>query len=114
MIKIQIIKLLALRGVTELIGETAGMAITRTGGEGSLEEMVKVNEQGMFHYIEKYQAEQETNKTLQDEIDRLHRLNNRLLDDSLMLTCLRNAGLDNWDGCADAEETFEQIKNEQN
>ena len=114
MIKIQIIKLLALRGVTELIGETAGMAITRTGGEGSLEEMVKVNEQGMFHYIDKLKEQEAINKTLQNEIDRLHRLNADLEDDVLFLSCLEGAGVDNWDGYSDAREMFEGIKNEEN
>jgi hypothetical protein len=112
MIKIQIIKLLALRGVTELFGETAGMAITRTGGEGTLEEMVKVNEQSMFHYIDKLKEQEAINKTLQNEIDRLHRLNAELEDDSLMLSCYRNAGVDNWGGAGDAEEMFAEIKGE--
>lgn len=112
MIKIQIIKLLALRGVTELIGETAGMAITRTGGEGSLEEMVKVNEQGMFHYIDKLKEQEEINKKLQAEIEKLKFRNEKLEDDSLMLSCYRNVGVDNWDGAGDAEELFAEIKAE--
>jgi hypothetical protein len=105
MIKIQIIK---------LIGETAGMAITRTGGEGTLEEMVKVNEQGMFHYIDKLKEQEEINKKLQAEIEKLKLRNEKLEDDSLMLSCYRNAGIDNWDGASYAEEMFEEIKGEQN
>lgn len=112
--KIQIIQLLALRGVTKLNGETAGMALTRTGGEGTLEEMVKVNEASMNFYIGRYKEEQETNKTLQNEIDRLHRLNADLEDDVLFLSCLEGAGVDNWDGYSDAREMFEGIKNEEN
>lgn len=107
------VELLALRGVHKLEGETAGMAITRTGGEGSLEEMVKVNEQGMFYYIDKYQTEQETNKKLLAEIERLKQRNEELADDSLMLSCYRNAGVDNWDGTGYAEELFEELKGEQ-
>lgn len=113
MIKIQIIKLLALRGVTELVNETAGMAITRTGGEGTLEEMVKVNEQGMFHYIDKLKEQEETNKKLQEEINSLKLRNEKLADDSLMLSCYRNAGIDNWDGASYAEEMYDELKAEQ-
>ena len=113
MVKVQYIQLLALRGVTELEkGETMGLAVTRTGGEPTQEEMVKVNEASMFHFIEKYQQEQETNKGLLAEIEKLKLRNEKLEDDSLMLSCYRNAGVDNWDGAGDAEEMFAEIKGE--
>lgn len=112
MVKVQYIELLKLRGVTELKGETMGMAVTRTGGDPTQEELVKVNEASMFHFITKYQEQEEISKTLEKEVDRLHRLNAKLEDDSLMLSCYRNVGVDNWDGAGDAEELFAEIKAE--
>lgn len=114
MVKIQYIKLLALRGVTELKkGETMGMAYERTGGAGSLEEMVQVNEQAMFHYIDKYKEQEEINKGLLAEIEKLKAKVDKLSDDSLMLSCYRRAGVDNWDGAGYAEEIYDELKAEQ-
>jgi hypothetical protein len=68
----------------------------------------------MFNYIDKLKEQEAINKTLQDEIDRLHRLNAELEDDALFLSCLEGAGVDNWDGYSYAIEMLEQIKNEEN
>ncbi len=112
MIKVQYIQLLALRGVTKLNeGETIGLAVTRTGGEPTQEEMVKVNEASMFHFLEKYQEQEEINKGLQKEVERLHKENLALEEDSLFLSCLQGAGVDNWDGYGDAQEMLDEIKN---
>jgi len=111
--KLQYIKLLALRGVTELVGETLGMAVGRTGGDATQEEMVKVNEACMRHYMDKYESEQEINKNLLEEVGKLRAKVNKLADDSLMLSCYRNAGIDNWDGAGYAEEMYDELKAEQ-
>jgi hypothetical protein len=34
-----------------------------------------------------------------------------LYDDSILLNCLRNAGVDNWDGWEYAVEAYEEIMN---
>lgn len=36
----------------------------------------------------------------------------RLMDDSIFLNCLRNAGVDNWDGYDFACEEYQQITGE--
>lgn len=114
MVKVQYIELLALRGVTELNeGETMGMAVTRTGGDPTQEELVKVNEASMFHFIKKLKEQEEINKKQLEEINSLKLRNEKLADDSLMLSCYRNAGIDNWDGASYAEEMYDELKAEQ-
>lgn len=89
--KIQYIKLLALRGITELNGITLADAVKQSGGEPKVDEMVKVNEQSMVYYFEKYQEEKSKNEELQKRIESLQ-------EDSDILRCLEAAGVDNWEG----------------
>ena len=36
-----------------------------------------------------------------------------MYDDGLFLTCLRNSGVDNWEGYSEAVEEYQQIKGEE-
>lgn len=111
MIKIQYIELLRLRGITELKqGQSLFSAVVESGGDPTQEEMVKVNEASMRYYIDQFKLEQEKNAVLAKENERLTNLVNSLEDDSLFLSCLQGAGVDNWDGYGDAQESFDEIK----
>lgn len=89
--KIQYIKLLAIRNVTELNGITIAEAIRKTGGEPTEKEMIKTNEDAMKYYIEKLGEEKYKNEQLQKEIVSLKKRDN-------WLSCLEAAGVDNWEG----------------
>jgi hypothetical protein len=89
--KIQYIKLLNLRGITELQGITIADAVKQTGGEPTDKEMVEVNHQAMMHYIDKFTEQKEINKKLGD-------VNEKLQERDNWLNCLEAAGVDNWDG----------------
>jgi predicted RNase H-like nuclease (RuvC/YqgF family) len=69
MYKIQYIKLLELRGITKLEGKTIGDVIRQTGGEPNEKEMIKVNEECMNHYLQKYEEEVSKNKELTNQIE---------------------------------------------
>ena len=61
--KIQMIELLRIRGITKLEkGETVDSAIEASGGEQTLEEMVKVNEVAMEYFRKKYMEVKNENK----------------------------------------------------
>ncbi len=40
-------------------------------------------------------------------------MNAELEEDSLFLSCLEGAGVDNWSGYGDAKEMLEEIKNQE-
>lgn len=67
--KIQYIKLLELRGITKLEGKTIGDVIRQTGGDPNEKEMIKVNEECMNHYLQKYEEEVSKNKELTNQIE---------------------------------------------
>jgi hypothetical protein len=95
--KIQYIKLLNLRGITELKGMTIASAVRDTGGDPTDAEMATVNEQAMNHYIQKYQETEKARETLD-------RLNTELQEESDWLRCLEAAGVDNWEGYEIAQD----------
>lgn len=93
--KIQYIKLLALRGITELKGESIASAVRSSGGDPTTEEMVKVNQQAMEHYIHKFQdADNDLNKTR----DTLETTFAKLAIADNWINALEAAGVDNWEG----------------
>ena len=65
--KIQYIKLLNLRGITELKGISIEVAFNQTGGKPTKTEMVEVNRQAMIYYMDKLTEQEEINKKLLDE-----------------------------------------------
>jgi len=89
--KIQYIKLLNLRGVTELQGVTIADSVKQTGGEPTDKEMVEVNRQAMMYYIDKFTEQKDINKKLED-------VNGKLQERDNWLNCLEAAGVDNWEG----------------
>ena len=89
--KIQYIKLLAMRGITELKGISIAEAIKQTGGEPSDKEMVKVNEESMKYFSEKWEEEKVKNEVLQKQVEKLEKRDE-------WLSCLEAAGVDNWEG----------------
>lgn len=89
--KIQYIKLLAMRGITELKGISIAEAVRQTGGEPSDKEMVKVNEESMKYYSEKWEEEKLKNENLQKQVEKLEKRDE-------WLSCLEQAGVDNWEG----------------
>ena len=95
--KIQYIKLLSIRGVTELEGVSVGIAVKETGGEPTDKEMIETNLQAMTHYINKFTEQKEVS-------ERLRAVNERLQKRDDLLRCLEDAGVDNWDGYNDALE----------
>lgn len=97
--KIQFIKLLALRGIFELKGITIAQAVRQSGGDPSIEEMVKVNEESMKYYAEKWEEEKEKNKLLSESVKLLEKRDQ-------ILTALEAGGVDNWVGYDDAFELY--------
>ena len=111
--KIQYIQLLDLRGITKLEkGQSVGDAVRKSGGEATLEELVIVNEASMLYYIHRYQEEKTAKETLEKEVAQLKIDKANLEEDSLFLSCLEGAGVDNWSGYGDAQEMLDEIKNE--
>ncbi len=105
--KQQYIQLLKLRGITDLEGipDLRGMtlaeAIKKSGGSPTLDEMFKVNEDVMHHYLTEYLAVKELNKVLEEKLKKLENRDN-------WLTCLEHAGVDNWDGHDVATDLMEE------
>ncbi len=97
--KIQYIKLLNLRGITELKGITIAEAVKQSGGEPTDKEMSEVNRQAMIHYIDELIATEAESKK---QIERLQRKITLLEKRDAILTSLENAGVDNWEGYHDA------------
>ena len=89
--KIQYIKLLALRGITELNGMSIAEAVKSSGGSPTETEMVKTNWEAMMYYIDKYAEQKEINGKLQTD-------NQRLQERDEWLSKLEAAGVDNWEG----------------
>ncbi len=110
--KIQYIKLLALRGITELNGRSIGQAVRESGGEPTQAEMVQVNKESMDYYIDKLLQEQSKTANQEKMIATLLANIAQLEEDSLFLSCLEGAGVDNWQGYGDAQEMLAEIKNE--
>jgi len=67
--KIQLIKLLEIRGITELIkGQTVAQSIRNSGGDATESEMVEVNRLSMLYYIDKYHEQILFNEKQNQEI----------------------------------------------
>ena len=96
--KIQYIKLLEIRGITELNGVTLAQAIKESGGDGTHEEMAKVNELSMKFYIDKLIAEENKNKELIKKNEQLLNELSLLYNELEFYNCLVAAGVDNWEG----------------
>ena len=102
--KIQYIKLLALRGITELNGRSIAQAVRESGGDPTQAEMVQVNKESMDYYIDKFIQEEKKSTEQAKTIERLQARIERLEERELWLNCLEQAGLDNWDGVDLASE----------
>ena len=100
--KIQYIKLLNLRGVTELQGITIADAVKQTGGKPTDKEMIKVNYQAMIHYIDKFTEQKEINNKLGEANEKLQERDN-------WLNCLEAAGVDNWEGYDIAQDIRNEV-----
>lgn len=96
--KIQLIKLLEIRGVKELKGMTIAEAIKKTGGDPTESEMVKVNKMAMDFYIAKTMELEKEKIVLNAKIENLDKLVDRLQVDSDKLNYLKQWGVDNWEG----------------
>lgn len=111
--KVQYIQLLALRGITELEkGQSIADAVRKSGGDPTQAEMVIVNENAMKYYILKLTEEKLITNNLEKEVSRLLTENLKLEKDSIWLSCLEGAGVDNWDGYSYAQEMLDEINNE--
>jgi hypothetical protein len=103
MTKLQYIKLLETRGVTELEkGQTLGQVLKETGGEATKVELQKVLDLCTQYYLDKITALEERLVQANKEIQ----ANNR---DIAWLRCLEGAGVDNWEGVEYAQEQFEEL-----
>lgn len=89
--KLQLIKLLALRGILELDGLSIAQAIEESGGDPTDKEMIEVNKICMEYYMDK-------SYNLETELKALKEVNAKLQADSDWLGCLEAAGVDNWEG----------------
>ena len=96
--KIQFIKLLEIRGITDLNGVSMADAVRSSGGDPSTEEMVEVNKLGMVHYIDKFMDEKLEKDNLKAEVERLNNLVEDQEEDVKFLRALEAAGVDNWEG----------------
>lgn len=103
--KIQYIKLLNLRGITELKGESIADAIKRTGGDPTFEEMIITNEQAMLHFAEQLNQKEKENIELTNKITTLTEERDKA---EFMLDCLVVYGVDNWTGYDDAMNDYRQ------
>lgn len=110
--KIQYIKLLELRGVTKLSGETIASAVRDTGGDPTTSEMIEVNHLGMIHYLDKYTASQTELRQLEEKYSKLLVENEELQVQSDWLGFLEAAGVDNWSGYGIAQEMREDWEKE--
>lgn len=90
--KLQLIKLLEVRGVTELEkGQSLGQAIRDTGGEATYDELLKV----MQLCAEYYNARIES---MEKQVEKYSKQWSEAEQDLLWLRCLEAAGVDNWEG----------------
>jgi hypothetical protein len=131
--KIQYIKLLNLRGITELKGISIAKAIEQSGGEPTDKEMAEVNKQAMQYFIEENIQKANEIESLKQEIsvlkftlevqkiekeidstppihesptqERLAFLEER----NLILLALEGAGVDNWEGYDIAMESYKDL-----
>ena len=100
--KIQYIKLLKIRGITELNGMSMAGAVKQTGGKPTNKEMVEVNKQAMIYYIEKFTEQKEINNRQAKTVEGL-----QMREDWLI--CLEQAGVDNWEGYSVAVDISNNI-----
>lgn len=107
--KIQFIKLLEMRGITKLENISVAEAVRQTGGEPTLNEMVKVNELSMIYYIDKFEDEKQKNDKLQKQNNILDQQIEKSKDRNNLLSCLEAAGVDNWSGYEYAIELYNEL-----
>lgn len=132
--KIQYIKLLNLRGITELKGISIAKAIEQSGGEPTDKEMAEVNKQAMQYFIEENIQKANEIESLKEQLsvlkfslevrkieteidstqqpihesptqERLAFLEER----NLILLALEGAGVDNWEGYDIAMESYKDL-----
>lgn len=99
--KIQYIKLLNLRGITDLDGCSVAEAVKLSGGNPTTKEMVAVNEYAMEYYLNKYLKLLKDYESIKEE-------NAKYIDDSVFLDALKAAGVDNWSGYENAHKLMEE------
>lgn len=131
--KIQYIKLLNLRGITELKGISIAKAIEQSGGEPTDKEMAEVNKQAMQYFIEENIQKANEIESLKQEISVLkftlevqkiekeidstppiHKSPTQerlafLEERNLILLALEGAGVDNWEGYDIAMESYKDL-----
>ena len=96
--KIQHIELLKLRGISKLSkGESIAAAIEKTGGQPTVSEMMKVNENCMTYFIHLY-------NTTKEELEKVKVDLKEAQIDLKWLEALEAAGVDNWSGYDSAKE----------
>ena len=100
--KLQFIKLLELRGIKELEkGQSIQVAVDETGGEATLEEMVKVNKMVFEHYMNENDVLIAKNGELEERVQTMKK-------QSALLECLEQVGVDNWEGYGVAQDLMEE------
>ena len=105
MTKLGLVKLLELRGITELEqGQSVGQAIRESGGEPRKDELLEVLRLCTIHYSEKIEK-------LESHVKQLDKQNDSMRDDVAFLRCLEAAGVDNWSGYEIAGEIYEEEQN---
>jgi hypothetical protein len=99
---LQITELLKLRGITQLPqGTSAGMMIEQTGGQPSLSELNKVNQNVISLLItQKGELKKEIDTLKEERQENEKRLN--------LLTAFEFGGVDNWEGYDISIEAWEE------
>jgi hypothetical protein len=109
----QYIKLLELRGVTELEkGQSIQKAINLSGGAPTLKELANTNEQVFLYWMAKHDKLKDEVSALKEIILNNERTISRLEKDGFKLQCFENAGVDNWQGYDFAMEAYWEVYNE--
>jgi len=101
--KIQYISYFKLKGVEEIPKGKSMADVIRQLGEPTLGDMVEVNYMSMQYCIKE-------SDSLKEEIEKLKQTIASMEKDCEWLSCLKAAGIDNWEGCEYAEELLNSRK----
>lgn len=114
MTEIQKESLLIVRIYIKKDNESLDEAIENSGGTPSENELDRLNNFSIAIYENKLQKQNNKIQNLEEEIQRLKNVIIPLEEDSNWLNCLRNAGVDNWEGYDIAIDAFNEEYGEDN